>query len=124
MVDHSSIEVNVDGNSPQGAVEIKGSPDHDLYTRVQMTYRSLQDAPELKSIEAEFQKAASAKDESKMDQLRGVYVKELEKQQTKIADLLKQPPPSLSLFNILQPQNLISTAKTINLLSHSLPQFQ
>ncbi len=124
MVDHSSIEVNVDGNNPQGAVEIKGSPDHDLYSRVQMTYRSLQEAPELKSIEAEFQKAASAKDEIKMDQLRGVYVKELEKQQGKITDILKQAPASLALFNILQDQNLIDKDKNIDLLSQSLVKFQ
>lgn len=124
MVDHNSIEVNVDGNSPQGAVEIKGSPDHDLYAKVQMTYRSLQDAPELKSIEAEFQKAASTKDESKMEQLRNTYVKELEKQQSKIADLLKQAPASLALFNILQDQNLIDKDKNIDLFTQSLTKFQ
>ena len=33
MVDHSTIELNVDGNNQQGAVEIKGSPDHDLYQK-------------------------------------------------------------------------------------------
>src|SRR5258708_12190968 len=41
MVDHNNIEVNVDGNSPQGAVEIKGSPDHDLYTRVHTPFLTL-----------------------------------------------------------------------------------
>src|ERR1041385_7625472 len=107
MVDHGTIEVNVDGNNPQGGVEIKGSADHDLYARVQMMYRSMQEAPELKSIEQQFQVAAAAKDEVKMEQLRGAYMSELEKQQNKIVEVLKQAPASLALFNILQDQNLI-----------------
>jgi len=65
MVESQHIEVNVDGKQPTGAVEIKGSPDHDLYSRVQVTYRSLQEAPELKSIEAGISKSASSKDEIK-----------------------------------------------------------
>jgi len=72
-----------------------------------------------------FKKAASSKDEIKMDQLRGVYVKELEKQQGKITDILKQAPAlSLALLNILQDQNLIDKDKNIDLLSQSLVKFK
>src|SRR5258708_7071502 len=77
MVDHSAIELNVDGNNQQGTVEIKGSPDHDLYQKIQAMNRGLQDVPELKTIEAEFQKAAAAKDDKKMDELRTAYLKVL-----------------------------------------------
>lgn len=124
MVDHSSIEVNVDGNGQQGAVEIKGSPDHDLYSRVQMMYRGLQDTPELKKIEEDFQKAATAKDENKMNQLRDAYMKEVEKLQAKITDILKQAPASLALFNILQDPNLIDKDKNVDLFAQSLAKFQ
>jgi peroxiredoxin len=124
MVDHGTIEVNVDGNSPQGGVEIKGSADHDLYARVQMMYQAMQDAPELKTIEQQFQMAASAKDEPKMEQLRTAYMKEVEKQQGKIVDVLKQAPASLALFNILQDQNLIDKDKNVDLFVNSLTKFQ
>src|SRR5277367_2158894 len=116
MVDHSDIELNVDGSNQQGLAEIKGSPDHDLYQKVQTMYRSLQEAPELKKIEAEFQTAATSKDEKKMEELRGTYVKELETQQKKIVDLLKQQPASLALFHLLQDPNLIDKDKNLDLL--------
>jgi peroxiredoxin len=124
MVDHGTIEVNVDGNSPQGGVEIKGSADHDLYSRVQMMYRAIQDQPELKSIEEQFQTAAAAKDEVKMEQLRGVYLKEVEKTQAKIVEVLKQAPASLALYNILQDQNLVDKDKNVDLFVQSLTKFQ
>ncbi len=101
MVDHSTIELNVDGNNQQGMAEIKGSPDHDLYQKVQQMYRGLQEAPGLKAIEAEFQKAAAANDEKKINELRAAYMKELENGQNKIVDLLKQQPPSMALFHLL-----------------------
>ena len=124
MVDHGTIEVNVDGNSPQGGVEIKGSADHDLYARVQMMFSGMQEAPELKSIEQEFQVAASAKNEVRMDQLRSAYIKELEKQKSKIIEVLKEAPASLALFNILQDQNLVDKDKNMDLFVNSLAKFQ
>ncbi len=124
MVDHGTIEVNVDGNSQQGGVEIKGSADHDLYSRVQMMFRGMQEAPELKAIEQQFQAAASTKDEAKMDQLRSAYMKELEKLQGKIIDVLKQAPASLALYNILQDQSLVDKDKNIDLFVQSQAKFE
>ena len=124
MVDHSTIELNVDGNSQQGAVEIKGSPDHDLYLKVQAMYRGLQEAPELKAIEVEYQKAGAAQDNKKMDELRAAYLTELEKGQHKIADLLKQQPASLGLFHLLQDPNLIDKDKNLDLLTAAVDKFK
>src|SRR5579859_1749115 len=124
MVDHSAIELNVDGNSQQGAVEIKGSPDHDLYQRVQAMYHGLQEAPELKAIESEFQKAAAAQDNKKIDELRAAYLTELEKGQHKIVDLLKQQPPSLALFHLLQDPNLIDKDKNLDLFTSAVEKFR
>jgi peroxiredoxin len=124
MVDHSPIELIVDGNNQQGMTEIKGSPDHDLYQKVQLMYRGLQDAPALKTIEAEFQKAAAANDERKINELRTAYMKELENGQHKIVDLLRQQPPSLALFHILQDPNLIDKDKNIDLFISSVEKFK
>ena len=124
MVDHSPIELNVDGNNQQGMAEIKGSPDHDLYQKVQMMYRGLQDAPGLKTIEAEFQKAAAANDEKKINELRAAYMKELEKGQLQIVELLKQQPPSLALFHLLQDPNLIDKDKNMDLFTTAVEKFK
>jgi len=124
MVDHSTIELNVDGNNQQGMVEIKGSPDHDLYQKVQMMNRGLQDVPELKAIEAEFQKAAAANDEKKINELRAAYLKELENGQRKIVELLKQQPPSIALFHLLQDPNLIDKDKNLDLFTIAVEKFK
>lgn len=124
MVDHNNIELTVDGNNQQGVADIKGSPDHDLYQKVQTMYRGLQEAPELKKIEAEFQTAAATKDETKMEVFRVAYVKELETQQQKIVNLLKQAPASLALFHLLQDPNLIDKDKNLDLFVSSLEKFK
>ncbi len=124
MVDHHDIELNVDGNDAQGGVEIKGSPDHDLYQKVQTMYRGLQDTPGLKAIEAEYQKAVAANDEKKLNELRTAYMKELENGQRQIVDLLKQQPPSLALFHLLQDPNLIDKDKNMDLLTSAVEKFK
>ncbi len=125
MVDHSPIELNVDGNNQQGAVEIKGSPDHDLYQKIQLMYHvAFQDAPGLKAIEAEFQKAAAANDEKKINELRSAYMKELENGQHEIVELLKQQPPSLALFHLLQDPNLIDKDKNLDLFITVVDKFK
>ena len=124
MVDHATIELNVDGNSAQGAVEIKGSPDHDLYQKVMVLSESLQNAPALKTIEADFQKAATAKDDKKLEELRNAYMKQLEVEQNKIVDLLKQQPASLALYHLLQNPNLVDKDKNIDLFISSVEKFK
>jgi Domain of unknown function (DUF4369) len=48
ILNKSNVEVNVDGNSPQGFMEIKGSADHDLFTTVQKMLADAQQSPESK----------------------------------------------------------------------------
>jgi peroxiredoxin len=87
-------------------------------------YQSLPEAPELKKIEAEFQLAANAKDEAKIDQLRAEYVKQMDILKSKIIDLLRQSPASLALFNLLQDQNVVDRDKNLDLFVSSLAKFQ
>jgi peroxiredoxin len=87
-------------------------------------YHSIPDQPELKKIEADFQAAAAAKDEAKMENLQIEYMKGMELYKNKIIDMLKQAPASLALFNILQDQNLIDKDKNIELFTIALSKFQ
>lgn len=124
MIDRSNIELNVDGNNQQGQVEIKGSPDHDVFNRVQRLYQEAQQNPQLANIEAEYQKAGGAKDEKRMGELQAAYMAELEKGNQRIIDLLRQTPASLVLFNLLQDANLIDKDKHYDLLASSLQKFK
>lgn len=124
MVDHNSIELTVDGNNQQGAVEIKGSPDHDLYQKVQGMFQELQNAPALKKIETDFQVAANAKNEQRMEELRGAYMKELETEQQKIIGFLKQQQASLALYYLLQDPNLVDKDKNVELFTIALDKFK
>lgn len=125
MVDHSTIEVNVDGNDQNGRVEIKGSPDHEFYQKIQSMAQAIQNSPELKQIENDFQTAANAKDEAKMDQLRASYMSILNREQNKVIDVLRQQQqPSLALFYLLQDANLVDKDKNVDLLSSALQKFK
>ncbi|MBS1488609.1 MAG: redoxin domain-containing protein [Bacteroidetes bacterium] len=124
MVDHSPIELVVDGNNQQGAVEIKGSPDHDLYQKVQGMFQSAQSTPAMKKIEADFRVAADAKNEKQIEELRHAYMKELEAEQQKIVSFLQQQQPSLALYYLLQDPNLIDKDKNVGLLTATLDKFK
>src|SRR6478735_9373743 len=73
ILDKSNIEVNVDGNNPNGFAEIKGSPDHDLISNVQRLAGEAQNTPEIATLTADFNQAVAAKDEAKISQLQAKY---------------------------------------------------
>lgn len=114
ILDKANLEVNVDGNNQQGFVEVKGSPDLDIITKAQQMSRDAQSAPELAGIEAEFQKAAAAKDDAKMRQLQDQYMAALDKSNDKIAEYLSQQPASLGLLELLK-SNLLDKDKYLSL---------
>ena len=96
ILDKHDIEVNVDGNNPQGFSEVKGSPDIDLIRRVQ----DIQS--EVAQLAREFQEAAQRKDEARMLQLQQNY----QKSNDEIAGLMVENSPSLGVINMLQSNTL------------------
>lgn len=96
ILDRNDIEVNVDGNNPQGFSEIKGSPDINLIHRVQDIQSGIT------QLATEFQEAAQRKDEARMLQLRQTY----QKSNDEIAGLMVENSPSLAVINMLQGNTL------------------
>ncbi|GHM98608.1 thiol:disulfide interchange protein [Cytophagales bacterium WSM2-2] len=121
MIDRSTIELNVDGNSPQGAAEIKGSPDHDLYSKVM---NMLNNSPVLKALYDDLQKAAAANDEKKVNELRAKYFAEGDKIKANLIELLKQQPVSLALLQIVQNPNIIDKDNNLDLFTGLLAKMQ
>lgn len=111
ILDKSNIEVNVDGNNPNGFTEIKGSPDHDLISNVQRLASEAQNTPEIAALTAEFNQAVASKDDAKISQLQSRYMELVGEGYDKIAALIREQPVSLGAINVLQSNNLLDPDK-------------
>ena len=103
----SNIEVNVDGNDPNGFAEVKGSPEIEVIRKTQALIREGESSPEIAKLSADFTAASQQRDQQKMAVLQEAYMKEIKKSQDKIAELLKNEPPSLGVINLLQSGNVL-----------------
>lgn len=106
IVDRSDIEVNVDGNNPQGFSEIKGSVDMDIIINAQRLLRATETMPEVETLNQEFSKAQQAGNQARMAELQGEYMKLAKINTDKAAEYLKAQGPSLAVINLLQNNSL------------------
>ena len=102
ILDKSDLEVNVDGNNPQGFYEVKGSPDLELIRVVQEKLAAVESSPALKKINEDYQVAYRNQDAQKMGQLQSAYMAEVGRVHDEVASMLEKQPPSLGLLNLLQ----------------------
>lgn len=97
----SNIEVNADGNAPNGFAEVNGSPEIEVIRKVETLRREAEASPNLAKLNADFNAAASARNQDKMAEIQDAYMKEIKGSNDKIAELLKNEPPSLGVINML-----------------------
>ncbi len=124
MLYKSNVELNVDGNNQQGFVQIKGSPDHDLISQVQVMMNQAQGGPEMMALQAEFEKAVAANDNQKVAMLQNKAYLLMENGKAQLVALLKQQPASLALFNLLQDPNLVDKDNNLDLFVQSAEKFK
>lgn len=98
----NDVEVNVDGNSQQGFVEINGSPDIDLINQVHELQASVNSDPVVAQLNEDFTVAARKKDQQTMQTLQQKYQDHAKKYNDQIAALLVEKSPSLAVINLLQ----------------------
>lgn len=106
ILDKSDVEVNADGNSAQGFVQITGSPDMDIITKAQSMMRAFENSAEFQKINQDFAAAQQANNEAKMLELQQTYMKLAKANNDKVADYFKSLPPSLAVVNLLQNNSL------------------
>lgn len=114
ILDKSTVEIAVDGNSMSGFYEIKGSPDQDLLLRVQQTMTNLQNSPYINQLEAEYSRAASQDNKRGIDSIQNEYNNLMAKGFDQVASMLRDEPASLGLLNLLQ-QNVLDKDKYFDL---------
>lgn len=98
----NDVEVNVDGNSQQGFVEINGSPDIDLINQVHELQARVNSDPVVAQLNEDFTVAAQKKDQQSMQTLQQKYQDHAKKYNDQIAALLVERSPSLAVINLLQ----------------------
>ncbi|HTF19324.1 MAG TPA: TlpA disulfide reductase family protein [Chryseolinea sp.] len=101
----SDLEVNADGNAPDGFAEVKGSPEIDLIHKVELIRKEAESSPAIAKLNQEFTAAANARDQQKMVAIQQQYFAEIKTSNDKIAALIKEAPPSLGVINMLASQS-------------------
>jgi peroxiredoxin len=106
ILDKNDLEINADGNNPQGFFEVKGSPDLELIKYVQDRLANVNNSPEVAKLNQDFTAAVQQQDQKKVEALQMQYMDMLGKEQDQIAQLLEQRSPSLAVINLLQSNTL------------------
>ncbi|MEI9922073.1 MAG: hypothetical protein WDO14_25245 [Bacteroidota bacterium] len=102
ILDHSNIELNVDGNDQSGEIEIKGSPDYDLIRSVQEQLALFDSQPEVNEVNTQYQDAKQKQQEDVAASLLQKYLDLREAYRDRIVDSLKSKPVGLGLIYLLE----------------------
>ncbi|MEO8472695.1 MAG: TlpA disulfide reductase family protein [Chryseolinea sp.] len=97
----SNVEINADGNAPNGFAEVNGSPEIEVIRKVENLRHEAESSPTLTQLNADFNAAAAARNQEKMAVIQDAYMKEIKVSNDKIAELLKNEPASLGVINML-----------------------
>ncbi len=124
ILDHSNLEVTVDGNSPSGFFEVKGSPDQELLTKVQTLMNNVQSSPFISQLEAEFAKASQNNDQTRIKEIQAEYMQMLDRGYDQVAAMINDQPPSLGLITLLQQNNLLDRDKYFDVYTTAADKFK
>jgi len=102
ILDHSNIEITVDGDSQGGFYEVKGSPDQELRVQVQKILTDVARSKEARDIEIQFNAAVSKNNTDAIQKAQDRYALLSERGYEEIAKMLVQQPISLGLIDLLQ----------------------
>ena len=118
IINKSDIQVNVDGNDPNGFVEILGSPDMELVTQVQSLMSEAQNNPEMAKLNEQFNMARNSGDMPRMLEIQEEYMVTYNQGIDKIAQLLKEQGPSVAVINLLTTSNILDRDEHFDLYLH------
>lgn len=96
------IQVNVDGNAPNGYKQIIGSSEFDFITEVQQMQQAFQSSSEIQALNTAFMEANQSGDTEKMDELRAQYLEMETGVKEKIAARIEVEGASLGVLEILR----------------------
>lgn len=118
IINKSDIQINVDGNDPNGFVEILGSPDMELVKQVQALMNEAQNNPEMTSLNEQFNIARNSGDMPRMLEIQEQYMVTYNKGLDKIVQLLREQGPSVAVINLLTTSNILDRDEHFDLYLH------
>ncbi len=118
IIDKSDIEINVDGNSQNGFVDIQGSPDMDLVRQVQQLMGEAQNSPRMTELNVAFNLARAENNLARMEELQDAYMDEYNVGTAKVAELLREQGPSVAVINLLTSSNILDRDQYFDLYLH------
>lgn len=124
ILDHSNLDITVDGNSPSGFFEIKGSPDQEFLNKVQTLMNNVHSSPFIAQLEAEFAKASQMNDQKRILEIQEEYIKILDRGYDQVVAMINDQPPSLGLINLLQQNNLLDRDKYFDVYIKAADKFK
>jgi len=124
ILDHSNLEVTVDGNSPSGFFEVKGSPDQELLNKVQTMMNNVQSSPSISLLEAEFAKASQMNDQKRIMEIQSEYLEILDRGYSQVVAMINDQPPSLGLITLLQQNSLLDRDKYFDVYIKAADKFK
>jgi peroxiredoxin len=102
----SNLEINADGNSETGFFEVIGSPDVEIFKAIQSIRSDFESSPGLAKLNGEYNEAAQAKDQKRIEALRLQYQELLKKPNDSIAALLVRGGPTVAAIELLTKREL------------------
>ncbi len=96
------IQVNVDGNTPNGYAQITGSSDIDFIREIQELNQSFQSSEEIRSLNDEFMQANQSGDSEKMDELRAKYMQLEKEMKQEMVSKIEAMGVSLGVLEVLR----------------------
>ncbi len=124
ILDKTDVTINVDGNSPGGALSVTGSPEMDLIGKVQKVMQQARESQEAKAIEAEFQTVVQQNNQKRIEELQQQYMALIEEAAREVAEILKNEPASLGLLHLLQNGGILDPDKYIEVFVAAAEKFK
>jgi peroxiredoxin len=101
ILDKNDLQVNVDGNTQNGYYEVIGSPDFDLYQRLNTIKRTFESSAELGQLNQAFQAAVEKRDEPLIAELQDKFQEMIKAPSDSMASLVVANLPSVAAIDIL-----------------------
>ncbi len=118
------VRVNVDGNSPNGHVEISGSSDHDFILEMQQMNQAFQSSPEVVKLNKEFMTANQTGDQKAMEDLRAEFIRMDADFKQQVAEKIKQAGASLGALEILRNGKMLDPDEHFDIYTAMAEQFK
>jgi peroxiredoxin len=101
ILDKNDLEVNVDGNAQNGYYEVVGSPDLEVFQRLNTIKQAFQNSREMAEFNEKYQAAYREKDKEQVEELQEQFQTLIKPTSDSIANVVLGSTPSVAVIDVL-----------------------